>query len=470
MKTIQAVPGSEDYRARIEEIEDRLRDYRDNPRAVQSPEELEKLEREIRDLTEELAALTIGQQIQHALDSEQLQEAQNKLIEDWPHRLQNHERAGVWVRTANGYEIWVEARYFRRKGNRWGKKRYRGFHLGLLVLGIDERCTPGFAAEVSLLAAMLGSLAEARDVLAERGIGMDIKVLRRITYRFAQKVRLNEQLAGLGFDERIGGRRVVVSMDGGRIRLKEKKRGRKTPKGRSRYKGAWREPKLFIVYVVDAEGKMERSFMPIMDAIIREPDALFRLLRGYLAQLGIGEAERVLFVADGARWIWNRIAALVQGLGLKAEQVHESIDFYHAVEHLGKVAGLRNSWTARQRKLWVRKHRRLLRQGRVEEVIAAVKEICRGRNSGAIRTERDYFVRNSARMAYDRIRALKLPIGSGSVESAIRRVVNLRLKGPCIFWCKENAEAILLLRCYWKAGRWNQLKNRANLVVPEAYA
>jgi hypothetical protein len=470
MKTIQAVPGSEDYRARIEEIEDRLRDYRDNPRAVQSPEELEKLEREIRDLTEELAALTIGQQIQHALDSEQLQEAQNKLIEDWPHRLQNHERAGVWVRTANGYEIWVEARYFRRKGNRWGKKRYRGFHLGLLVLGIDERCTPGFAAEVSLLAAMLGSLAEARDVLAERGIGMDIKVLRRITYRFAQKVRLNQQLAGLGFDERIGGRRVVVSMDGGRIRLKEKKRGRKTPKGRSRYKGAWREPKLFIVYVVDAEGKMERSFMPIMDAIIREPDALFRLLRGYLAQLGIGEAERVLFVADGARWIWNRIAALVQGLGLKAEQVHESIDFYHAVEHLGKVAGLRNSWTARQRKLWVRKHRRLLRQGRVEEVIAAVKEICRGRNSGAIRTERDYFVRNSARMAYDRIRALKLPIGSGSVESAIRRVVNLRLKGPCIFWCKENAEAILLLRCYWKAGRWNQLKNRANLVVPEAYA
>jgi hypothetical protein len=307
-------------------------------------------------------------------------------------------------------------------------------------------------------------------VLAERGIGLDLKVLRRITYRFAQKVRLTQQLAGLGFNEPIAGRRVVVSMDGGRIRLKEKKRGRKTAKGRSRYKGAWREPKLFIVYVVDADGKMERSFTPIMDAIIRGPDALFQLLRSYLEQLGIGAADRVLFVADGARWIWNRIAGLVQGLGLKSEQVEELIDFYHAVEHLGKVAGLRKSWTVRQRKLWVRKHRRLLRQGRVAEVIDAVKEICRGRNSGAIRTERDYFTRNLARMAYDRVRALKLPIGSGSVESAIRRVVNLRLKGPCIFWCKENAEAILLLRCYWKAGRWNQLKHRANLLVPDAYA
>jgi len=470
MKTIQAVPGSEGYRARIKEIEDRLRAYRDNPCVLQSPEELKNVEREIRGLAEELAALTTGQQIQHTLDSEQLQEVQDKLVAEWPNRLQNHERTGVWIRTASGYEIWIEARYFRRTGRRWGTKWYPGFYLGLLVLGIDERCTPGLAAEVSLLAAMLGSLAEAREVLAERGIELGLNLLRRITYRFAQKVRLNQQLAGLGLDEQIEGRRVVVSMDGGRLRLKENKRGRKTAKGRSRYQGAWREPKLFIVYVVDADGKMERSFMPIMDAMIRGPDRLFSLLRNYLAQLGIGAADQVLLVAEGARWIWNRITGLVQRLGLKAEQVHELIDFYHAVEHLGKVAGLRKRWTAKQRKRWVRKHRRLLRQGRVEEVIAAVKEICRGRNSGAIRTERDYFVRNSARMAYDRIRTLKLPIGSGRVESAIRRVVNLRLKGPCIFWCKENAEAILLLRCYWKAGRWNQLKNRANLLIPEAYA
>jgi len=470
VKEIQAVAGSEEYRAKIDEIQDALRDYLENPRSAQSPEELEKLEQEIRDLTERLAALTTGRQIQHSLDCEQMQEAQSKLLAEWPHRLKNHETEGVWVRTAGGCEVWVKARYFRRKGKRSGKRRYRGFYLGLLLLGINERCTSGFAAEVSLLAAMLGSLAEARGVLAERGLGIDIKVLRGITYRFAERARLTQRLKGLGFDETVAGRRVVVSMDGGRIRLKEKKRGRKTAKGRNGYVGAWREPKLFIIYVADAEGKMERSFMPVMDANIRGPDALFKLLGSYLGQLGITEADQVLFVADGARWIWNRISALVQGLGLKPDQVHELIDFYHAVEHLGKVAGLCKSWTAGQRKIWIRKHRELLRQGQVEKVIDAVKEICRGRNSKGISTERNYFVRNIARMAYARVRALKLPIGSGSVESAIRRVVNLRLKGPCIFWCKENAEAILLLRCYWKAGRWNQLKNRANSLVPEAYA
>jgi hypothetical protein len=244
-----------------------------------------------------------------------MQEAQRKLADDWPGRLKNHEIVVLWVRVATGHEIRIRARYFTSRKKRWGKKKRKGAYLGLLLLGIDERCTSGFAAEVSLLAAMLGSLAEAGHVLSERGISLNIKVLRRLAYRFAERARVAQQLAGLGFEEGVARRRVVVSIDGGRIRLREKKRGRKTAKGRSRYTGAWREPKLFIIYVVDADGKMERRFMPIMDALIRGPDAIFKLLRSYLEQLRIGEADQVLFVADGARWIWNRIAGLVRALG-----------------------------------------------------------------------------------------------------------------------------------------------------------
>ena len=66
---------------------------------------------------------------------------------------------------------------------------------------------------------------------------------------------LAQRLEAVDLGERVAGRRVAVSMDGGRIRLREKKRGPKTSKGRNRYHGAWREPKLLIVYVVDAEGK-----------------------------------------------------------------------------------------------------------------------------------------------------------------------------------------------------------------------
>ena len=37
-------------------------------------------------------------------------------------------------------------------------------------------------------------------------------------------------------------------------------------------------------------------------------------------------------------------------------------------------------------------------------------------------------------------------LGSGAVESAIRRVINLRLKGNGMFWTEENAESMLGFR------------------------
>jgi hypothetical protein len=439
-------------------------------REVGSAEELEALEKEVRDRLNRLGGLAVGLQIRQALDSQAAQEAEKALRDAWPYGLRNKGKETVQISTATGFEVQIRVSYFARKSDRRGRKRHPGVYLGLLWLGIHDRCTPGLASEVSQLVAMLGSLQEATEVLAGRGIRLGLKVVRKIAYRFAQRARVAQRLQGAGLEPGVAGRRVVVSLDGGRVRLREKKPGPNTPKGRRRYQGAWREPKLFIIYVLDAEGKIERSFLPVIDALIRSPNPLFKLLQGYLEQLGLAEADQVLFIADGAPWIWNRIPALVQALGLKPQQVHELIDFYHGVEHLGKVAALRKSWTSTERKTWLRRHRTLLLQGQVEKVVAAVREICRGRNSSEIRTQRNYFVKNLARMRYDRIRALKLPMGSGCVESAIRRVVNLRLKGPCIFWCKANAEAILVLRCYWKAGRWNLLKNQANAVIPAAYA
>ncbi len=225
---------------------------------------------------------------------------------------------------------------------------------------------------------------------------------------------------------------------------------------------AWREPKLFIVYEVNSEGKLEKPFAPLIDGSLHGPDALFQLLQGYLRSLAIETADQVVFVADGAHWIWNRVPGLIKALGLNPKQIHEVIDFYLAVEHLGKVAALRTGESAKQRKAWVRRHRRLLLKGQSEQVVEAVRARCRGRHSKAITTERNYFVRNQHRIAYPKLKALQLPIGSGAVESAVRRVVNLRLKGPGIFWHRENAEKMLMLRAYYKAGRWNLLKRMAN--------
>ena len=47
------------------------------------------------------------------------------------------------------------------------------------------------------------------------------------------------------------------------------------------------------------------------------------------------------------------------------------------------------------------------------------------------------------------------------MESAIRRVIKLRLKGPGIFWYEDTAEAMIMIRAYYKAQRWNELQKLA---------
>ena len=65
---------------------------------------------------------------------------------------------------------------------------------------------------------------------------------------------------------------------------------------------------------------------------------------------------------------------------------------------------------------------------------------------------RFFFTGIAERLSYKEVAALKMPM---------RRVVNLRLKSPCIFWKEDSAEEMLLLRAYYKSSRWNLLKKMA---------
>ena len=97
-------------------------------------------------------------------------------------------------------------------------------------------------------------------------------------------------------------------------------------------------------------------------------------------------------------------------------------------------------------------------------------KVCCGRNAKAIDTEIDYFRKRRKLMRYDEFATRGIPLGSGAVESAVRRVVNLRLKGPAIFWREHSAEAMLHLRAYLKAGRWGEIMNRVMHRSPHGHS
>lgn len=60
---------------------------------------------------------------------------------------------------------------------------------------------------------------------------------------------------------------------------------------------------------------------------------------------------------------------------------------------------------------------------------------------------------DQAKFQYKAFRDNALPTGSGTVESAIRRIINLRIKGTGLFWKRENAENVIFLRSLVLTGR-----------------
>jgi hypothetical protein len=434
---------------------------------VKTGQDLEELECKIIQATDKLAGALLGQKIQNSIINPDLKEEGSQLTKAFPMSTKNQGPRDIDIQSSRGESFTVSSTYISRKGKRRKKSR-AGFYPELVLLGIHDRFTPKLASDVSLASVSMSSFEEAAKFLADRGINLGVDTIRNITIRFAQRAKVVQRTESCNFGETVDGRRVVCSTDGGRIRIRTNKRGPKTKKGRTRYFSDWREPKLLIIYVVNDEGRMQRQFCPFIDGTMKGPDAVFGLLKYYLSKLGLNKADQVLFVADGARWIWNRVPEMLRDLGVSLSNAYELVDFYHAVEHLGKVAACRKTWSGSERKRWVKKHRKLLKAGKIDRVITAINSLCRGRLSKDYRRERDYFVRNRNRMNYRTIAEKQLPIGSGAMESAIRRVVNLRLKGPGIYWCHQTAEAMLMLRSYFKSGRWNMLKNLAVVPILEA--
>jgi hypothetical protein len=379
----------------------------------------------------------------------------------------------VTICFSGGTQIELSASYWARK--KFEGKRGKGIYPELYLLGIHDRCSPLLASEVSQASVALGSFNEACNMLTSRGCVLDVKAVLRITKHFAQRVRLGQQtetqIQTVNFGD-LTGRRVVISTDGGRMRIRKIKRGPKTKKKRDHYSTAWREPKLLIIYVVNANGRADKTFLPIIDGILTGPDSLFELLYNYLRLLNIGRADSILFIADGATWIWDRVKQLKQLFelsGIRFTSI-ELIDFYHAVEHLHTFSKLQRRWSEKERKRWCRAQCKRLKDGKIEEVISILKKLTKGSKNKLVRREQMYFCKNHHRFNYKEIRMFGLPMGSGAMESAVRRVVNLRLKSASMYWNEDTAMEMLCLRSYYKAGRWNNVKELAHIGAREEAA
>ena len=63
-----------------------------------------------------------------------------------------------------------------------------------MLLGIYERCTPALSSQVGMMAATLASFAETQQMLAEQGNELNIKTVRLLAYRAAERARMAQRM------------------------------------------------------------------------------------------------------------------------------------------------------------------------------------------------------------------------------------------------------------------------------------
>ncbi|MBU1073833.1 hypothetical protein KKG45_11365, partial [bacterium] len=311
-----------------------------------------------------------------------------------------------------------------RRGRRRGTGRRgpdgSGTYPALVALGVESHCSALTRSDIALHTILCSSYEEARTLLARRGIRLDIDTLTAIAVEIGQQSKDLKDAAlemarqmpvpegGL-----LAGRRVRVSVDGGRTRTRvTNPRARKGKNGRRKFTTAWREPRILTIDILDDEGSSDPHWRPIYDVTLGNADETFALLVGHLRWLGAAYADEVLFVADGAEWIWNRVDAMQDAAEIQPDRFHRVLDYYHAAEHITEILDLCKGMSAAQRKQEIRRLSRLLRDAPdgAAQVVEELRSRAIGRRARKIKDKLAYLEGHLAHMQYAALRARKLPI------------------------------------------------------------
>jgi hypothetical protein len=385
----------------------------------------------------------------------------------------------VHVRLPGGTDLHLYTRYLRpshkgKRGRRRGIGKRGPTGVGcypvLERLGIHDGVTPLTRFEIARMVVLCSSLEEARVQLARGGLVLHTSTLvlvavgtGEVALEHRDQAIENARKASLPVVSLVAGMRLRISVDGGRARTRQTRRGRGIrpgENGRRPFDLAWREPRVITIDVLDPEGDMDRSWKPIYEVTMGDADQTFALLVGILRLIGAYQASSVEFVSDGAEWIWRRATQALVDAGVPSERTRLVLDYYHATEYISEALELCKGLTAKERKTTFHELcGLLLEEGGPGKVVSRLRALARGRRAKKVNKKADYLDQHIAHMRYFELRKEKLPIGSGIVESAVRRIINMRFKSASMCWRVDHLLPLLCLRAVLKAGRWDSLVN-----------
>jgi hypothetical protein len=234
----------------------------------------------------------------------------------------------------------------------------------------------------------------------------------------------------------------MLSMDGGRVNLRQE---------------GWKELKVGLIGDVVSIDPPESSVIPEVHTVPRADTAVLGdveafapvLVRTAQAQ-GFFDTAPSSIPADGAAWIG----------GIADRNFPHStpiVDWYHARQHLADAAQARFPDQPTQAAAWLQTQSDVLFEGPLDPLLTEL-------NQAGLAEFAHYFETHQARMRYLDFQEAGLPIGSGSVESAVKQFKH-RLTAPGMRWSRPGAERMIPIRAAVLDGsfdqRWDQAASPA---------
>lgn len=182
---------------------------------------------------------------------------------------------------------------------------------------------------------------------------------------------------------------------------------------------------------------------------IESAEAFGARLEAEALRRGLDHAQRVVLLADGARWVWN-IAEL------RFPQAIQIIDIYHAREHVSELCGMLFAGDAKRLQKYRLRWWSDLDEGRIDKILYQARKrlpLVEPLRQGA-EQQIGYFEENHQRMRYAEFRKQGLFVGSGVVEAGCKHLIAARLKQSGMEWSLRGANAIIALRCNLASGRF----------------
>lgn len=164
---------------------------------------------------------------------------------------------------------------------------------------------------------------------------------------------------------------------------------------------------------------------------------------------GLERAAEVCAVQDGAQWLQGLIDYH------RADAVR-ILDFAHAAEYINEIGQAVQAAGGRLPATWLEGVLHRLKHQGPARVLTHLTWLTARYPSSAVQEKLTYLQKREEHMQYPTYQEAGWPIGSGSVESANKLVVEARLKGAGMRWGRQNVNPMLVLRNAVCNRRWKQ--------------